>query len=365
MVDIRRIIKQLRETPLYQGLVGLPSEALAKGGIVVVIVLAILAAAILPKFIYRVQEVALVEEQKQAQEMYQHPLTGVWIYDQIEPPQVFGVMIDNHEEAWPAAGVEEAFLVIEAPVEAGIPRMLAFFSQEQEVETIGPVRSARPYYLDWAAELDALYAHVGGSNAALDDIASGGTFDMNQYWWGQYFWRSTQRYSPHNVFTSTELLNDFYELREEASLAPTRLYDVWTFKDPEPTDTESHLYIDFWAPVYVVDWDYNSETGMYERSQFNEPHVAYSGERIAADNVAVVVTEVKIIDYVGRRDIRTTGEGYGYVLQDGQVIEVTWKKPSISERLKFYDRETGEEIVMNAGRTWIEVVPTEDDIRID
>ncbi len=336
-------------------------------GILVVVVLAVLVVAVLPKFIYRTLEGNNTDGTDVTETRYRHPLTGVGVSESMMLPQVFSVMIDNHEEAWPPAGIDQAFLVIEAPVEAGISRMLAFFSEEQQIEQIGPVRSARPYYLDWASELDALYVHVGGSNTALDLIASGGTFDMNEYWWGEYFWRASgNRYSPHNVMTNTELLNAFYTLRSEAGVAPTRLYDLWMFKDPEPTGKDGvDLYVDFWAPVYVVDWEYDGETGRYVRLQFGEPHNVESGERIMADNVAVVMTDIEIIDNVGRREIRTTGEGEAYVLQDGRVIEATWKKPSKSERLKFYDRVTGAEIMMNAGSTWIEVVGSEEDIRIE
>ncbi|MEK7620002.1 MAG: DUF3048 domain-containing protein [Patescibacteria group bacterium] len=349
-------------------LVGLPTIARAQAratvGLLVVVLLAVLVVLVLPRFVFRDNGVSAPGEEQESL-LYRHPLTGVAVSEEVEPSQVFAVMVDNHEEAWPPSGVEQAFLVIEVPVEAGIPRMLAFFTQEQVVEEIGPVRSARPYFLDWVAELDAQYVHVGGSNAALDLIASGGTFDMNQYWWGEYFWRANgNRYAPHNVFTSTELLNAFYTLREEAGVAPTRLYDLWTFKDPEPTNAESSLYIDFWSPVYVVDWIYDEKTGRYAREQFNEPHVVESGAQIMADNVAVVITDIEIIDNVGRREIRTTGEGEGYVLQDGVAIEATWKKPSTSERLKFYNRVSGEEIVMNAGTTWIEVVGSFDDIMI-
>lgn len=356
MLDIRDLISRIQKTdrPLLVGFL-------------VALVLAVLVAAVLPRFVFQTQERETVEEASASQTTYRHPLTGVALAEPIELPQVFSVMIDNHEEAWPPTGIDEAFLVIEAPVEAGISRMLAFFSEEQSVEQIGPVRSARPYYLDWAEELDAMYVHVGGSNAALDQIASGGIFDMNQYWWGEYFWRANgNRFAPHNVFTSTELLNAFYQLREEVGVAPTRLYDLWTWKDPEPTGKDGvGLHVDFWAPVYVVDWVYDGETGRYLRSQFDEPHVTEAGEQIVADNIAVVVTEIEIIDNVGRREIRTMGEGEGYVLQDGIVISATWKKPSSSERLKFYNRATGEEIVMNAGVTWIEVVGSEEDIRIE
>ncbi|MBI4435533.1 DUF3048 domain-containing protein [Candidatus Uhrbacteria bacterium] len=354
MIDVRGAISRIKKADRPK-LVGL----------LVVLVLAVSVAAVLPKFMYQGTERG--EEAQPPQEaVYRHPLSGISVSEQIDSPQVFAVMVDNHEEAWPPSGVDQAFLVIEAPVEAGIPRMLAFFSEEQTVDEIGPVRSARPYCLDWAAEFDALYAHVGGSNAALDLIASGGTFDLNQYWWGEYFWRASDRYAPHNVYTSTELLNAFYTMREEVGVAPTRLYDLWTFKDPEPTGKDGiGLYVDFWAPVYTVDWEYDGETGQYFRSQFGEPHVTEAGEQIVADNVAVVVTDIEIIDNVGRRKIRTTGEGEGSVLQDGIVIEAMWKKPSKSERLKFYSRATGEEIVMNAGVTWIEVVGSEEDISIE
>jgi len=336
-------------------------------GLLVVVVLGVLVAMILPDFVYRgdVEHVDTADQDTvEDVVMYQHPLTGVSMTE--EPasyPRVFGVMIDNHEDAWPPSGINEAFLVVEAPVEAGISRMLAFFHEEQELEEIGPVRSARPYYLDWNNELDALYTHVGGSNAALDLIASGGTYDFNQYWWGSYFWRASDRYAPHNVFTSSENLLAFSELREEQGAAPERLYGLWTFKDPEPVEAESTLHIDFFPPVYTVDWEYNRETGRYERWQFDAPHVTGEGERIEADNVAVVITDVSVIDSVGRRDVRTTGEGQGHVLQDGQVIEVRWEKPSASERLRFYVDE--EEVVMNAGVTWIEVVPGEGSIEIE
>lgn len=364
MFDIRRVIERIKKTPLRLAGFGGQADRILLVGLLVVAVLTVFVAAVLPRFLFRDGGTSVPNEQEEVV-LYRHPLTGLPVSEVVAAPQVFSVMVDNHEEAWPPSGIEQAFLVIEAPVEAGIPRMLAFFTQEQTVSRIGPVRSARSYFLDWASELDALYAHVGGSNQALDLIASGETFDINEYWWGDYFWRATDRYAPHDVYTSTERLNAFYSMREEAGVAPTRLYDIWTFKDPRPSNEESRLYIDFWAPVYVVDWEYDRESGRYLRSQFREPHVAQSGTQIAADNVAVVVTDIEVIDNVGRREIRTTGEGEGYVLQDGRVIEATWKKSSKSERLKFYDRATDEEIVMNAGMTWIEVVGSEEDIRIE
>ncbi len=331
-------------------------------GLVVVLGLLGLVAMVLPDFLVSLQvtQTPPQDEVIESEVLYAHPLTGERLSVELEElPQVFGVMIDNNIDAWPSSGIDKAFLVIEAPVEAGIPRMLAFFHEGQEVEKIGPVRSARPYYLDWNSELDALYAHVGGSNAALDLIASGGTFDFNQYWWGAYYWRATDRYAPHNVYTSIENLQAFYEKRSDAGVAPTRLYGLWEFKDFDPsTDMGVSVSIDYNAPVYTVDWIYNSESGRYERRQYGSDHITQAGDLIRADNVAIVITDISIIDSVGRRDLRTTGKGVGYVLQDGKRIEVRWEKPSASERLRFYRAE--KEIIWNAGVTWIEVIGSEE-----
>ncbi len=298
---------------------------------------------------------------------YRHPLTGQLQHESTEAPHVFGVMIDNHAEAQPQSGIDEAFLVIEAPVEAGISRYLAFFTEEQDVEKIGPVRSARPYYLDWNNELDAMYAHVGGSPEALDLIASGGTFDLNEYWWGgTYFWRQSSRFAPHNTYTSTQLMREYLQERMESEKAPEPIYGTWKFKGPSTSVPEApvDVEIEFWAPYYTVQWEFDVELGRYKRSQHNKADVTTGGNRIMADNVAVVVTDVKVIDGAGRRAIETIGEGVAYVLQDGRVIEGVWKKLSVSKRLRFYTSDD-EEIEMNSGVTWIEIVPDEDDVVFD
>ncbi len=280
-----------------------------------------------------------------------HPLTGLPIYEEVSLPRVFGVMIDNHVDAWPQMGLDQAFLVFEAPVEAGISRMLALYFEDQEVEKIGPVRSARPYFLDWNNELDALYAHVGGSDVALDRIASGGTLDLNQYWFDQYFWRSLSRYAPHNVYTSTELLNAYPKKADP-------LYETWVFKDPavvvEPEVEQ--VSVSFYPPVYVADWKYDRSTNRYVRFQNGFAHTMEDGGQIFADNIAVAVTDVEILDSVGRRRVRTIGQGEAVVFQDGKMEAGKWKKASESQRLRFYD-EDGSEIVFNSGVTWVEVIP--------
>lgn len=292
-----------------------------------------------------------------------HPLTGVPIYDVTALPQVFGVMIDNHVDAWPQSGLDKAFLIFEAPVEAGISRMLAFFYEGQAVEKIGPIRSARPYFIDWNNELDGMYTHVGGSDAALDKIESGGTTDLNEYWNDKSFWRSHDRYAPHNVYTSTELLETYLTKKREQGSLVAPLYEAWLFKDSivDSKKEVQNIQLSFYPPSSVVDWTYDSSLNIYHRFQGGVAHVMKNGVQLMANNVAVMITDVKILDAVGRRRVKTIGEGEAMVFQDGQQMEARWKKVSENQRVRFY-RLDDSEIVFNEGSTWIEVIGDMSDV---
>ncbi|OGL94907.1 hypothetical protein A2348_05470 [Candidatus Uhrbacteria bacterium RIFOXYB12_FULL_58_10] len=299
--------------------------------------------------------------------VFRHPLSGLQVSEDLSIlPRVYAVMIDNSVDAWPPSGVDRAFLVIEAPVEASIPRFEAFFSADTDVEKIGPVRSARPYFIDWANEFDALYAHVGGSNAALDLIASTGTFDLNEFYNGVFFWRSSDRYAPHNTYTSTALLAAAVAKAEERGRAPETLYGTWKFIDDEKSEDgeKKGVTVQYNSALYSVHWEYDAETNAYLRSQGGREAKTADGTRLTANNIVVMVTDVAVLDSVGRRSVRTTGEGKAWLLQDGKTIEITWKKPSVSERLAFYDAD-GNQVAMGAGNTWIEVIPSEKDVSIN
>ena len=292
-----------------------------------------------------------------------HPLTGMWLRESVELPRVLGVMIDNHVDARPQSGIDQAFLVIEAPVEGGISRLLAFFDANESIAKIGPVRSARPYFIDWNNEFDALYAHVGGSDSALEKIVSGGTFDVNEFAHSSTFWRAGTRLAPHNTYTSTERLNAYTQTRIDAGYAPEVLYETWQYKDapePNPNQKGSSVSIDFLSPVYTADWAFDAESGTYLRSQAGKKDLTLDGKQITANNIGIVITDISVIDGVGRRVVRTIGEGKGFVMQDGKVIDVTWKKSSESQRLKFFVGD--QEVVMNPGKTWIEIVPSVYDV---
>lgn len=343
-----------------------------------VMALAIIAAVALFAFAFRglwQGPETMDREPDTLNRVVRHPLSGVWLDEEAATPRVYGVMVENHFDSWPQSGLEEAALVIEAPVEARVPRMIAFFSEEQEVEKIGPVRSARPYYLDWNAEFDAVYAHVGGSPAALELLQVDDTINIDEFSNEWFFWRENKtRSAPHNVYTSIELLKSAFERFESRFGAQDNEWESWEFKEDaearavggELVASAPSISIDFAGEPYVITWDYRGENNDYRRSQGGEPHEMENGALIDTNNVVVMETDVRILDSVGRRSVRTTGEGMALVFQDGGMIEATWKKPSRNKRLRFYHRDSGKEIAMNAGTTWIEVVPSlEGDVQVE
>jgi len=266
-----------------------------------------------------------------------------------------GVMIENHFDSWPQSGLNEASVVYEAPVEAGITRFLAIYPAHANVAKVGPVRSARPYYLNWASEYGhAPYFHVGGSPEALQliydrEIVTG----VNEMTRGWYFWRASNRLAPHNTYTSSDLWNK--AIADYGDKLLSGKYDTWRFDAGIATGTPTtEVNIKFAPPVYSVFWHYVTSTGQYMRNQAGDAHLDESGQQIYADNIIVITTDISVIDEVGRREIRTLGGGNCSVVRDGVMISGRWIKNTPIQRMYCVD-EKGEAISMKPGHTWVEI----------
>ncbi len=272
------------------------------------------------------------------------------------------VMIENHPDSRPQSGLSQADIVYEALAEGGITRQMGIF-QSQKVDSIGPVRSARPYYIDWAEELGAIYVHVGGSSDALEELRAGvpGVANVDQYFNGDYFKRITTRSAPHNVYTSTDKL---LALVKDQGIKNSRNYQDYLFKDPAvpSTPVASTINIDFSLPAFAVKWTYDSKTNNYKRYVAGVAVVdAGNNKNILAKNV--VVQKVKVTPVPGDPKltviIDTKSGGEAVIFQDGKEIKGTWKV--VNGRTKYFDN-VGQEIRFLRGQIWIEMVPLENTI---
>ena len=275
-------------------------------------------------------------------------------YDAETEPGVYAVMIENHSNARPQSGIADASLVYEAIVEAPITRFLAVFSADKKISKIGPVRSARPFYVDWALEFKSLYAHVGGSDAALKQLASNYKYDFNEFSNGKYFWRSSTRPQPHNVYTSSDFIN---QAAADKGWTLAGDFAAWLFKPDaalaDRGDVES-IKVDFMSPAYAVEWRYDRDKNEYIRLQAGQAHVDLTGQAIRAKNIAVMNVKGKVIDSYGRLEVQTLGNGDATVFLDGQTFSGKWRRNTLADRTRFFD-DQGAEIRFNVGTTWVEV----------
>lgn len=315
------------------------------------------------------------------------PLNGVlWSEQQRnwwEEHRPLGIMVENHEESRPQSGLSYADIMYEAVAEGGITRFLAIFHC-QDAGIVGPVRSARTYFLDFISEYGdyPLYAHVGGANTpgpadALGQISEYGWSvynDLNQFSIGfPAFWRDYERLgrtvaTEHTVYTTTENL---WEVAAERDLTNEdedgnewdEEFEPYTFKDDEPSGGNQTITFNFWEGygAYEVVWIYDSATNTYKRENGGEPHLDRNNdEQFSAKNVVhLYMTERNANDgYPGNLHLLygTTGTGEATVFMDGEEIEATWSKPSRTDRLILSD-STGDEIEFNRGVIWYQVLP--------
>ncbi len=283
-------------------------------------------------------------------------LDGVLVSPGWEAKRPISVMIDNQLDAQPWSGVDRASLVIESPVEGGITRLMTFFDPAIPTSTsIGPVRSARPYFVDWAKAWEAGYAHVGGSPEALDKIKKLGTtfFNLDEMANGSTFVRDRAKSAPHNVYSSIDLLTQAMERRYGTS---TATFAMWRF-EPLATSTEAvvsaaSIRIPY-GGSYSVTWKFDPQLGQYRRFKGAAVQKTREGQELLASNVAVIKTDAQVLDDKGRLSIRTVGSGDAVLYRAGKRYVARWSRAQ-NESIRFEGAD-GTEYPMTVGPTWIEV----------
>ena len=284
------------------------------------------------------------------------PLSGRQISEEQAKKRPIAVVIENHPDARPQSGLNDADIVFETIAEGGITRFLAIY-QSVEPKQIGPVRSARSYFVEWADSFDALFAHVGGSEEALTLIRKISINDLNQFYFGSYFWRDNSRYAPHNVYTTLDKLRAAAaskKYKTQATAIPSYAFkeEVETASRPVTHKFTVNFNASF-APTYI----YDPVTNSYSRTLLGVKQTdANTKKAVVAKNVVVAYSNLttQIVRRVGYTMIDTTDTGTANYYIDGVKTVGKWSRAA-GGQIKFYNA-AGKAIQFNVGTTWVDFV---------
>lgn len=287
------------------------------------------------------------------------PLTGIELSDaSLAKRPVTALMIENSPDARPQSGMNDAGIIFEAVAEGGITRFLVLY-QESQPQYIGPIRSARSYYVDFALPFEAGFGHVGGSPDALSDIKALGVRDLDQFNNSQAYWRITERYAPHNVYTSFERLN---ALNQAKGYTTSKFVGFERKKDVPQTPTAASVDFMISGPLYSPHFQYDTTTNSYKRSQGGAAHVDQKSKAQLSPKVVIALVMEKGLQSDGSHTTyKDVGSGKMYVFQDGIASEGTWTKTDRKSQFVFTDKN-GLPMKLNAGQTWISIVGSNGDV---
>lgn len=320
-----------------------------------------------------------------------------------ETRRPIAAIIENHEDSRPQSGLNSADIVYEAVAEGGITRFLAIMYCDVAYSgvKIGPIRSARVYFINWAAEYgdSPLFVHVGGANNICKNCPGGVkppgqvTKEVDAFkMLDKLGWRGAKR----NAFDGGTnvgypiMIRDVNRLGRDVAWEHTfvgftdKIYDeakargfgalgengkswnssflAWKFKDDNPLlqAKASNVSFKFWnnKPSYDVSWEYDASSNSYKRINGGVKHVDHeTGEQIFVKNVLLqFVKERGPVDAEGHMFYQNIGKGKGLLFQNGDVLDIVWEKSNQTGRTKYYDT-SGKEVSFVRGKIWIEAVP--------
>jgi hypothetical protein len=302
------------------------------------------------------------------------PLTGRLVTPAAAAQHPIAVMVDDLSPARPQSGFTSASIVWQAPAEGGIPRYMMIF-QERIPTDVGPVRSSRYYFIAWAAELRALYAHAGGSPQALATLRSKGNgqlvWNADEFRWGNSFHRSStplnaagnQRVSPHNLYTSGKNLRG---IARTVGAKDGPISWPWTFApDAAMGYRPVGGRIDVtYGNVNHIRYTYDRASNTYRRAVTGEKRQvdAANKQAVAPKNVVVMVVHFGPLNDGSakhRLEADVIGSGRAWISTNGVTIKGTWKKTSLTSPTRFFDA-AGKPVTLTIGQTFVQVMKTTD-----
>ena len=280
-------------------------------------------------------------------------LSGLQVDPSLNAKPVIGVMIENSPDARPQSGLSQASVVYEAIAEGGITRFLALF-QDTNPANIGPIRSVRPYFLQWDMGFDAPIAHVGGSPEALAQIKSWGAKDLDQFFNGGSYHRISSRYAPHNVYTAVDTLTSL----AIAKGYTTSSFTPWPRKAEAPSAqvTAKNIDLQISGAYYNVSYAYDKASNSYHRSEGGAPHMDANGNVQISPKVVIALVMPYGLEADAHHSVYgLVGSGEAIVFQDGISTIGQWHKADYKGGMTFTN-SAGAPLPLNPGQTWLTAV---------
>lgn len=295
-------------------------------------------------------------------------LTGEWIPEEEAKKRPVAIMFENSSASIPSYGSSKASVYYEAEAEGGITRIMCIFEDYSDMDKIGNVRSSRPYFMYNVMAFKSFIAHCGGSIETYENIINWGYVDNLDAYMGEVgFYRSSDRSAPHNLYTSSEGIDEAIEAGGYDRNYPDDYEGYLHFSKDDENEVQLEAGVDC---VVVTPFQsdckpwfvYNEDDGLYYRYEFGKEQMdAATDTQLSVKNILIQVCEVEAyFDQQNHDRVDTTieGKGHGYYVTNGKAIEITWKCKEEGQITQYFDME-GNEIELNQGKTWIDIVDTD------
>lgn len=296
-----------------------------------------------------------------------NPLTGLPMEEVYEQNRPVAVMLNNLKAAQPQLGTSLADIIYEVPAEGGITRMLAIYQTLEDVETLGSIRSTRPYYLELALGHDALLVHAGGSPDAYTDIHAWKVDNMDGVNGGsdaEIFWRDAQRRKTagyeHSMLTSGEKIQAYLNAGHFSTEHASQYTYRQSFAEngtPGGGTSAEHVTLRF-SEYKTGTFDYDPEKSQYLLGQYGtEYRDGNTGEQVGVTNLLVLETAISVIsgDTAGRLAVKCTGSGKGTFFCGGKSIPIQWSKADRNSQF-VYTLENGTPLTLGKGTSYVCII---------
>ncbi len=289
------------------------------------------------------------------------------IVDEGSNKRPIAVMIDNNTGYNTQAGLQDSYINYEILVEGGYTRIMALF-KDKDVDLIGPVRSARHYFLDYSLESDAIYAHYGWSTYAENDIQTLGVDNINGLTALDAYWRDNNIKAPHNVFTNIDTLYKYAsKLKYSKKTSDWKLLDYSTdtinlsdiqIDEGESSAIEANQINLKYSNNQLTSYQYDADNEYYLRSMDGKAHLdKTTQQQLHYKNILIQTVENYSLDSSGRQDLKTAGSGEGYYITNGYALPIVWEKSERTSKTS-YKYLNGDSVKINDGNTFIQIIPT-------